>query len=71
MTTKRAARTRTNVEINPGKRLLNTREAATYLGVGLKKARDYCEEIGAVKRFGKSVLFDKAVIDKALSRGEV
>ena len=71
MTAKRATRTRTNVEINPGKRLLSTREAATYLGVGLKKARDYCEKVGAVRRFGKSILFDRVIIDQALNRGEV
>ena len=66
----KAERKRTNVEINPEKRLLNTKEAASYLGVGTKRARKYCEQIGALRRFGaRSVLFDRAVIDRALDAG--
>lgn len=49
------------------KRLLNIKEVCSYIGVGQTQARRYMEEIGATKRFGKRVLFDKKVIDSAIS----
>ena len=49
------------------KRLLNIKEVCTYTGIGQTQARKYMEEIGAVKRFGRRVLFDKNVIDQAIS----
>lgn len=52
------------------KRLLTTREAAAYLNIGTYRARHYCEEIGAMRRFGTSVLFDRVAIDRAISNGE-
>lgn len=52
------------------KRLLTTREAAAYLNTGTYKARHYCESIGAMRRFGKSVLFDRVAIDRAITNGE-
>lgn len=49
------------------KRLLNIQEVSTYIGIGQTQARRYMEEIGAVRRFGRRVLFDKVVIDSAIS----
>lgn len=49
------------------KRLLNIKEVCSYIGVGQTQARRYMEEIGATKRFGRRVLFDKQTIDKAIS----
>lgn len=49
------------------KRLLNIREVSSYIGIGQTQARRYMEEIGATKRFGKRVVFDKQIIDKAIS----
>lgn len=49
------------------KRLLNIKEVCTYIGVGQTQARRYMDEIGAVRRFGRRVLFDKVVIDSAIS----
>lgn len=49
------------------KRLLNIREVSTYIGVGQTQARRYMDEIGATRRFGSRVLFDKKVIDEAVS----
>ena len=49
------------------KRLLNIEEVCIYTGLGQTNARRYMEEIGATRRFGKRVLFDKHVIDKFIS----
>ena len=43
------------------KRLLNIKEVCTYIGVGQTQARRYMDDIGAVRRFGRRVLFDKHV----------
>lgn len=49
------------------KRLLNIKEVCSYIGVGQTQARRYMEEIGATRRFGRRVLFDKKIIDNAIS----
>lgn len=49
------------------KRLLSIGEVCTYIGVGQAQARRYMDEIGAVKKFGRRVLFDKKIIDSALN----
>lgn len=51
-----------------GKRLLSADELANYIGLGRHTARKFAEEVGAVKRYGKRVLFDRVVIDKALDQ---
>lgn len=48
------------------KRLLDAREASIYTSMGRHGCRAFCEQIGAVRRIGGRVLFDRAVIDKAL-----
>lgn len=48
------------------KRLLDVREGAMYTNMGMHSFRQWCESIGAVRRFGKSVRFDRHVIDNAL-----
>jgi hypothetical protein len=48
------------------KRLLNIKEVCIYTGIGETNARLWMDEIGAVRRFGRRVLFDKKAIDKAL-----
>ena len=50
------------------KRLLNIKEVCTYIGVGQTQARRYMEDIGATRRFGKRVLFDKHIIDDAIAK---
>lgn len=50
------------------KRLLNIEEVCTYTGQGQTRARELMDTIGATRRFGKRVLFDKKVIDAALDR---
>lgn len=51
-----------------GKRLLNTEEACRYVGMGRTKTRSWCEEIGAVKKFGARVVYDRVVIDRVLDQ---
>lgn len=59
---------KTNVAINPNRRLLTISEAATYIGMGQQRAKRFCDNIGATKRFSaRSILYDKFVIDKALN----
>ncbi|MBQ9212133.1 MAG: polyprenyl synthetase solanesyl diphosphate synthase [Clostridia bacterium] len=57
-------------EIEP--RLLSMKELTKYTGLGQNKARIWAEEVGAVRRIGARVLFDKQAIDAALDtqRGE-
>ena len=49
------------------KRLLNIEEVCIYTGLGQTSARVHMQEIGAVRRFGRRVLYDKQVIDKAIN----
>lgn len=50
-------------------RLLTTREAANYVGLGIQSFRKWADEIGATRYIGpKSVRFDKEVIDKAIDQ---
>lgn len=50
------------------KRLLNIKEVCIYTGRGQVAARKYMDEIGATRKFGRRVLFDKTVIDAALDK---
>lgn len=50
------------------KRLLNIKEVCIYTGRGQVTARKYMDEIGATRKFGRRVLFDKTVIDAALDK---
>lgn len=50
------------------KRLLSIEEAAQYIGQGINRTRTYMEEIGAVRKMGRRVLFDRNVIDAALDK---
>lgn len=50
------------------KRMLSVTEAQGYTGLGATYLRKWAEEIGAVKKIGRRVLFDKTVIDDELSK---
>ena len=50
------------------KRLFNIKEVCIYTGRGQVTARKYMDEIGATRKFGRRVLFDKTVIDAALDK---
>lgn len=49
-----------------GKRMLSRSEGAAYCGIGTTRFTEWARSIGAEKRFGSRVLFDKFVIDAAL-----
>lgn len=48
------------------KRLLNIKEVCSYVGMGRTNVRKYMDKIGATRKFGGRVLYDKIVIDKYL-----
>lgn len=50
------------------KRLLSVGELAEYLGVGKTTARDFGEEIGALVRINRRVLFDREAVEDWLNR---
>ena len=50
------------------KRLLSINEVSLYLGLGNSKTRVYMDEIGATRKIGARVLFDKKIIDGALDK---
>lgn len=53
-----------------GKRLLNRRELCAYIGMGQSRGVEWAKGIGAAIRIGGRLLFDKCVIDKAISAHE-
>ena len=48
------------------KRMLGIDEAAEYIGMGKNHTRSWMDEIGATRKFGRRVLFDRRIIDAAL-----
>lgn len=50
------------------KRLLSAKEGSEYTSLGANSFRKWAENIGAMRRVGTRVLFDKKVIDAALDR---
>ena len=50
------------------KRMLSLEEAAQYIGQGAYRTRHYMDEIGASRKIGRRVVFDKNVIDRALDQ---
>lgn len=58
------ARVRTT-DVN-NSRLLSAAEASAYCSLGRNGMRAWAEQIGAIRKIGSRVLFDKTVIDKAL-----
>ena len=47
-------------------RMLHADQAQRYTGMGRTAFRKWADSIGATRKFGSSVRFDKNVIDKAL-----
>lgn len=48
------------------KRMLSTSEMANYVGLGRDAAREFAENAGALRKYGRRVLFDRKALDKAL-----
>ncbi|WP_022776264.1 hypothetical protein [Butyrivibrio sp. AE2015] len=53
-----------------GKRLMSITEATVYLGLGRNSAIKFLEQIGAKRKIGRRVLYDKVTIDEHLSTKE-
>jgi len=49
-------------------RLMDRREGALYCGLGKASFSAWAKQIGAERRFGRRVLFDRQVIDEALNK---
>ncbi len=49
-----------------GRRMLSVKEAEVYTGLGRNAARKLAEDAGAVRKYGRRVLIDKAALDVAL-----
>lgn len=47
-------------------RMLDVKQLANYMGIGTSNARIVGEEMGALKRIGRRVLYDKKIVDKYL-----
>lgn len=58
---------RENIE---GVRMMNSEQGQKYVGLGRHSFRKWADQIGATRRFGSRVMFDKNVIDKALDTME-
>lgn len=50
------------------KRMLSWSEASGYVGLGRTRTREFCEQIGAVRKIGRRILFDRYAIDRALDK---
>ena len=49
-------------------RMLSVSEAERYVGLGRNAARKFAEDAGAVRKYGRRVLIDKAALDLALNQ---
>lgn len=47
-------------------RLLTEQEAISYIGLGRTRGRAWLREVGATRHFGRSVRYDRRIIDRAL-----
>ena len=47
-------------------RMLAADQAEQYVGMGRTSFRAWADKIGATRKFGRRVMFDKVVIDRAL-----
>ena len=48
------------------KRLLNVNELCEYIGMGKTRTIAWGKAIGAEKRIGRRLLFDRVIVDKAI-----
>ncbi len=48
------------------KRLLSVSEGCLYTGLGKSTFQKLAEELGAKKKYGKRVLYDRVIIDRAI-----
>ena len=53
-------------DIDPNARMLGIDQAAAYAGMGTRHFRSWANEIGAVRRYNRRLVYDRKVIDAAL-----
>lgn len=51
------------------KRLLNITELMAYTGMGYVRAMEWGKKIGACRRYGKRVFFDRLIVDETITNG--
>ena len=51
---------------NAEKRMLCIDDASAYIGMGKSRTREIMEELGAKRKIGRRVVYDKKVIDEWL-----
>lgn len=49
------------------KRLLSKKEACAYVGLGLNRGVEFCNQAGARVQYGKRVLYDKQKLDQYIN----
>ena len=54
------------MEITTSTRMMTTEQACAYVGMGRTNLREWGNKIGAARKFGKSLRFDKKIIDEYL-----
>ena len=54
------------MKMNYDKRLLSIDEASQYIGRSWLTTRKFCDAIGATRKFGTRLLFDKKIIDERI-----
>lgn len=52
------------------KRMLNFREAVAYTSLKRQSLNDFAESIGAIRRFGRRVMYDREIIDAAFDKSQ-
>lgn len=58
----------TKYKINFPPRLMKEPTACAYTAMGRTQFREWAASIGAVRRFGRAVSYDRKVIDEALDK---
>jgi hypothetical protein len=48
------------------RRLISAVEGCNYTGMGKDSFNKFAHEIGAIKRFGRRVFYDRLIIDRAI-----
>ena len=49
------------------KRLLSRKEACAYVGLGLNRGVEFCDQAGARVQYGNRVLYDKKKLDQYIN----
>ena len=50
------------------RRLMSIEQASIYIGLGKSSAQKYLKKIGAALKIGRRTLYDKVIIDKAITK---